>query len=158
MKIFKHRDDDYVNTAIETMMQSLEDDSQEPSLGIFWYDVYNDELFGVNSSLASECPSYTSSTFNCTVKTTKKLHEQVWKKEFHRKKDRRFLIKDYTKVPRGRVFWFEGVGYVVFTGEWIDKYPQVKELIRIEFDLPKDTEFRKDEHWNIGHGWSDELI
>ena len=32
-----------------------------------------------------------------------------------------------------------------------------KEIID-EFELSSDVRFIKDEHWNIGHGWSDELI
>ena len=66
---------------------------------------------------------------------------------------------NYTLVPRGRVFEFKDVGYVVFTGEWIDNCPEAKDLILFEFNLPEDkTEFRKDSHWDIGHGWSQEFI
>ena len=32
----------------------------------------------------------------------------------------------------------------------------VRELIIDEFNLPDDVEFKVDEHWNIGHGWSED--
>ena len=61
-------------------------------------------------------------------------------------------------VPRGRVFEFKNEGFKVYTGKWIDNYPQVKDLIIEEFQLPKeDTEFRQDYHWDIGHGWINEF-
>ena len=43
-------------------------------------------------------------------------------------------------------------------GNWIDKYPQCKDEIIYEFQLPEDTEFVKDVHWNIGRGFSDEFL
>ena len=61
-----------------------------------------------------------------------------------RKKDKRFK-GDYTQVPRGRVFQFEDGTFVVFTGDWINNYPDVKSLILEEFDLPEDaTTFKQD--------------
>ena len=44
MKIFKHRDDDDINIAIEAMIDSM-DEQDDPYVGIFWYDEENDELF-----------------------------------------------------------------------------------------------------------------
>jgi hypothetical protein len=44
-------------------------------------------------------------------------------------------------------------------GDWIKDYPSCKDLILIEFQLPKDnTEFVIDSHWDLGHGWSDKKI
>ena len=85
------------------------------------------------------------------------LHKTIWNKESHRGKDKRFL-GDYTLVPRGRVFEFEDQGFKVMVGDWIDKYPEARELIIDEFELPTDAEFVKDIHWNIGRGWSDEYF
>ena len=49
-------------------------------------------------------------------------------------------------------------GFKVMTGSWIDKYPEAKEEIIFTFDLPEqNTEFVKDSHWDIGHGWSQEF-
>lgn len=61
-------------------------------------------------------------------------------------------------VPRGRVFEFQDEGFRVYTGKWINDYPNVKELIIKEFQLPIDkTKFLIDSHWDIGHGWSQEF-
>ncbi len=42
---------------------------------------------------------------------------------------------DDKSVPRGRVFQFEKDGFVVFTGSWINDYPEAKETILFEFEL-----------------------
>lgn len=156
MKIFKYREDDTVNAAIESMIDSM-DEQDDPYVGIFWYDEKNDELFGVDKQPASDRKFYQSNQFGQKVKTGRKLHETIWKKEFMRKRDRRFR-GDYTQVPRGRVFQFEDGSFVVFTGDWINRYPHVKSLILDEFDLPEDmTSFKTDVHWQLGHGWSTEF-
>ena len=129
----------------------------DPYVGIFWYDTDQDDLFGVKMTLAEDVSFYYSTLFNANVKTCKPLHYKVWEKEFHRGKDKRFQ-GDYTKIPRGRVFEIENVGFIVTVGEWINDYPQAKELIIDEFQLPENTEFKVDSHWNIGHGWSDKFM
>ena len=65
-------------------------------------------------------------------------------------------------------FWFLDMTHdypsVQFNSNWTvrvgnEEYPHVKNMILDEFELPKDnTEFVQDIHWEIGHGWSDELI
>ena len=131
----------------------------ESYVGIFWYDINNKDLFGVVSSRASELNSYYSQLFKCNVKTCSTLHYQIWKKNHFRAKDSRFLNADYTLCPRGRVFQLNNNKFVVCVGSWIDKYPEAKSIIIEEFELPiENTEFIKDIHWEIGHGWSEELI
>ena len=62
-------------------------------------------------------------------------------------------------IPRGRVSFIKDKGFIVFIGKWIDEYPNVKSDIIYEFELPKNnTRFVYDEHWDIGHGWSDEIM
>lgn len=141
---------------IKTMSESFSK-QDDPMVGSFWYDPIKKELYGVSSTLAEDVPFYKSNQFNDEVKTGRQLHEKIWQKEFYRKKDNRFS-GDYTQKPRGRVFEFKDKGFVVFTGEWINKYPEVKKLVIEEFQLPKDkTEFRIDSHWDLGHGWSQEF-
>ena len=84
-------------------------------------------------------------------------HKDIWAKEFRRNKDSRF-VGDYTQIPRGRVCEYKDKGFVVYVGDWIDNYPEAKSEILFEFNLPETTTFVKDIHWNLGHGWSDELI
>lgn len=143
--------------AIAAMAESMEIQGT-PMVGSFWYDIDDKELFGVSSELAEGRKFYDSSDMGSRVRTGSKLHKSVWQKEHHRGKDPRFF-GDYTQVPRGRVFEFEGQGFKVYTGSWISDHPEAKQQIIDEFELPEDrTEFVQDSHWDIGHGWSDELL
>lgn len=144
----------------ESVIKSMKDcfeysESQHSQIGIFWYDVNKDELFGVNK-VDSEHFEFKPSR-DGLVKMYDKLHKDIWMKEFRHGKDDRF-VGDYTKVPRGRVAEYKDQGFVVYVGDWIDEYPSAKKEIIYEFELPSDVEFRKDRHWNLGNGWSDELI
>ncbi len=142
--------------AIDVMQQNMTLQN-EPMLGIFWYDPKSDQLFGVTSSLASDIGWYHSPQFNTNVRTERRLHEAIWQRNYFRHKDPRFH-GDYTQIPRGRVFEFQNEGFRVFTGSWINDYPQVKDMILDEFQLPPDTVFLQDIHWELGHGWSNELL
>lgn len=150
-----HSSDNQNQAAIACMAENLTNQNQA-EVGLFWYDTNKCELFGVNSTPADALEFYHSSDFNTDVKTDGRLHKSIWQKEFHRGKDSRFL-GDYTQVPRGRVFEFKDVGYVVYTGTWINKFPQAKAQILFEFNLPEDTEFRTYSHWELGHGWSNDI-
>jgi hypothetical protein len=131
------------------------DSQDEPKVGFFWYDPKEDELFGVNSELASNI------AFNKNgMKTLGKLHKDWWKKEEMRarakgKNDSIFLA-DYTQIPRGRVFEKEGKGFQIMCGNWMNE--RIKEMVVTEFDLQgQNVEIVVDTHWEIGRGWSDEF-
>lgn len=145
-----------VDAFIECMKENLEN-QDESYLGPFWYDVNKKELFGVKSTPAEDCPWYHSSFQNGDVRTGRALHSAIWKKESNRGKDLRFR-GDYKLTPRGRVFEIKDKGFVVYTGSWIYNHPEAKEEILTEFQLPESTEFKVYSHWDIGHGWSKELI
>ena len=84
-----------------------------------------------------------------SLKTSSRRHDQVWKKEHYRavarnKKDSPFYNDvDGYNVPRGRVFKDTNKFYVM-VGRWINDYPQAKDLIIDEFNLPSDVEFKYD--------------
>ena len=128
----------------------------DPEVAMFWYDPEEDELFGIKSTVATALNWYHSNQFDADIRTDTHLHKNIWQKEHFRGKDPRFQ-GDHTLVPRGRVFEFKNKGFIVFTGDWIDDYPQVKQYILDEFNLPADTQFKKDVHWDIGHGFSEEF-
>lgn len=151
------QEDGFEQALIECMAENL-DDQDEILVGPFWYDTINQELFGVSAEPVSNCPFYQSKLFNQQVKTGKRLHQAIWKKEHNHGKDKRFSVGTYTSFPRGRVFFLENDGPVVCTGAWIDKYPEARDEILYEFQLPESTQFIKKEHWDIGHGWSQELL
>lgn len=149
--------DDDVNALKELMRENMQH-QDDPEVGIFWYDVDADDLFGVKSASVDDVKFYKSNLFNNKeVKTCKPLHYKVWEREHYRGKDKRFQ-GDYTLVPRGRVFYVKDEGFVVIVGDWINDYPEVKPLIISEFNLPSDVTFKIDSHWSLGHGWSDKFM
>lgn len=153
--IERQQRDDIARSAMD-IMQENDKYQNDPEVAMFWYDPEEDELFGIRSTIASELNWYHSNQWNHDIKTDTHLHKNIWQKEFFRHKDPRFQ-GDHTLVPRGRVFEFKDEGFKVFTGDWIDEYPQVKQYILTEFNLPNDTEFIKDVHWDLGHGFSEEF-
>lgn len=158
---WKMTEDMEVNAFKETMLNSIPHQN-DGCVGIFWYDVNNNELFGVDNPLVVACQEYKSNLFNNPVRTTPKLHVDVWNKQAKKGKDHRFQ-GDYTLIPRGRVFCETledgSLLFKIMVGNWIIDYPEAKDLIIEEFDLQdKNYEFKTDEHWDIGHGYSDELL
>lgn len=155
-KCVKKREDDTTNAAIEVMINSF-NEQDEAMVGPFWYDPKKKEIYGQVVALAKDRPYYFSPSWKKNVRTGSALHKSIWEREFFRHKDKRFT-GDYTQKPRGRVFEFEGEGFKVFVGNWINDYPEAREEILYVFQLPRDkTEFVIDEHWDIGHGWSSEF-
>lgn len=147
-------DDPESNAFRKIMAENAEYDG-DPYVGIFWYDVYNEELFGVIQTLAEEATYKMTDLFPNRARTCIPLHEKVWRKGRYAKNPDPRFNRDYTKVPRGRIFEVEGKGFVVCVGSWILQHPEAKEIIIDRFDLPEDrTEFKIDEHWELGHGWS----
>ena len=143
------------DNAIDVMKEFFEDD--KPQLGIFWLDPKNMVLFGVQKG---DAEYYISKDPNKT--TYPKLHKTYWQKQHHKAVAQNntssifYNEHDYTKIPRGRIF-YENNEFVVYIGDWykdinLDKFI---ELIEDEFNLT-DFKFKIDEHWNLGHGWSEE--
>ena len=162
MKIYKrdweyNSNDSDVNALKELMSENIQH-QEDGEVGIFWYDTSSQDLFGVRAASVEDVPFYKSTLFdNKEVKTCRPLHYKVWDREYHRGRDPRFR-GDYTKVPRGRVFFVKDTGFIVVVGDWIHDHPEVRDLVIDEFNLPEDTEFRVDSHWNLGHGWSDKFM
>jgi len=141
---------------IDTMRPALDHES-DPKVGIFWYDPDIKELFGVVKSPASLLQ------FNAVwKKTAPVLHKHQWeaeRKTAQRYGGAQFFEQDYTAVPRGRVFEYKHTGFKVFTGSWILHHPEATSLILSEFSLESvHVEWVRDEHWDIGRGWSEEFI
>lgn len=140
--------------AIKEMSHFFEND--KPQLGIFWFNPSKFFLFGVNKMDAEQCLAEGHHTFP-------KLHKTFWQKQHHRaraKNDTESMYFDeynYTMIPTGRLFYIDNK-YIVKVGDWINDLDLIRftELIQDEFNLPDDFEFEIDEHWNLGHGWSEE--
>ena len=137
--------------AINEMIQYYD---EEAEVGIFWYHPLSKELFEVHSMPAS--------TLQKGQLTYPKLHKTIWQKlrQSAMNKKKKGLIydpiylEDYTMVPRGRVYFVDGI-FNVFVGSWITD--KIKKMIIKQFNLQKcEIIFKKDFHWELGHGWSSE--
>jgi hypothetical protein len=134
-------------TEIMEHMRSFNTSEDTPLVGFFWYDIKNNELFGVQSIDADQTPYYKGK------KTLQKTHKKYWQKEVHRSSKDPRIKGDYTMTPRGRVYQLQDKTFVVYVGRWIDKYQdKIEDLIKEEFNIDK-FEFVIDSHWDIGQGW-----
>ena len=130
----------------------------EPKVGIFWYSVAQKELFGV---VAHKHSDYVKPNARGGLITSSEMHEDVWKKEFHRQKYKKNGVGpfkgEYQWKPRGRVFYNPAEDqYIIGVGAWIDEYPEALDLIYEEFDLPREnTVLEKASHWDLGQTWND---
>lgn len=146
------------NQEHDTLIKVMEDNMEfqdESKVGIFWYDPKKDVLFGVCKTEASDVKPNAQGQ-----KTSKTLHRNEWQKQKNRCISKGITDTpfkgDYTQVPRGRVWQDEETSlFYITVGSWISEYPEARPLIIDEFDLTDDVEFRIDEHWEIGHGWSE---
>ena len=130
----------------------------EPKVGIFWYNITQEELFGV---VAHKHTDYAKPNARGGLITSSEMPEDVWKKEFHKQKYKKNGVGpfkgEYQWKPRGRVFYNPAEDqYIIAVGSWIDEHPQALGLIYEEFDLPKDkTILEKGSHWDLGQTWND---
>ena len=140
--------------AIDVMSENL-NNQDLPRVGIFWYDVRNDDLFGVVSSQVSEA------TVSDGLSSINTLHRDWWKKQYNKLKyknndeEKYPFVEDYKDTPRGRVFYDNNTElFVIKLGSWINKYPDAKPLIIDEFNLNNQKyAFEIDTHWEVGQGW-----
>ena len=111
-------------------------DEPMPAVGIFWYDQEAHDFFGVYKKELT--PKMVEDAAGEGIKVIN--YEQP----------------DYDKETRGRVIW-EADKFIVFVGQWAkDIEPELTELIEKYFALPY-FEYRYDEHWDLGHGWSGDM-
>ena len=142
------------NIVMAVMSQNL-NNQEAPRIGIFWYDVRNDDLFGIVSSHASEARV---SIGYANINT---LHRDYWKKQYNKLKYKNEgkevypYIGDYKDTPRGRVLYNVDYNqYIIKVGSWINEYPQAKLLIIDEFNLEDQNYiFEIGIHWEVGQGW-----
>lgn len=127
-----------------------------PKVGIFWYSIVRNELFGVVSHPVDD---YSRANASDGRITCSELHEDIWKKEYrkqHYKNDGTGLfIGAYQDKPRGRVFYHvDDDTYEVAAGKWLEQYPHVYDMILKEFNLPPErTSAKYAIHWDIGQSW-----
>ena len=139
---------------VMSAMSAFLNRQDDPKLGIFWYNEEKDELFGISSIYSDEAQ------FNLNgKKTVKTLHKSWWIKQREKLKARKqslgIFAQDYTMIPRGRIFQFSDGHFELMCGKWINDH--IVEMVKDEFNLHGVTlSITIDEHWEIGHGWSEE--
>jgi len=140
------------------MMAANRGKDNEPKVGIFWYNPQTNELFGVRSHRTSDYTKPNARSEFGTISCSE-MHEDVWKKEYHRQKHKNNGVGPYhgayEMVPRGRIFYNpKNEEYTIAVGSWIEQYPQAILLIEEEFNL-KETHHvvKKAYHWDIGQKW-----
>ena len=136
-------------------------DNGKPKVGIFWYDLANGSLFGVEKIDAEQA------VFVNGKATISKLHKTYWQKQHHRDEAKGdtssifYAEHNYTMIPRGRIFLDEATDrFYVCVGHWLNDIDQehFREVLEDEFNLPEDFDLVIDYHWDLGHGWSEELL
>ena len=134
-------------------------DEAMPAVGIFWYDPEEHDFFGVYKKELTPKMVEEAAEKGLPFINYQTLHRQIWQKQYFKAlaENRPTKFKgDYTQVPRGRVSWNID-HFVVFVGQWAnDKEEELTALLEKYFALPY-FEFRYDEHWDLGHGWSGDL-
>ena len=127
-----------------------------PKVGIFWYSIGRNELFGLVSHPVDD---YSKANASDGRITCSELHEDVWKKEFYKQKYKGdgtgLFVGPYQDKPRGRVFYnMVDDTYEVACGKWLEEYPQVYDMVLKEFNLPPEkTTAKYAVHWDIGQSW-----
>ena len=152
-RLKKMSQEDYAQ--VIRQMEANRGHGDDPKVGIFWYNESLKELFGIVSQpILDYVKAKASGIVSCVEK-----HEDVWRREYNRQKYHGDgsgpYIGPYEQKPRGRVFYqMEEDRFIVAVGKWLDEYPEARELILKEFDLPAGkTSFEYAIHWDIGHTW-----
>ena len=143
--------------AIMADMKSF--DEPMPAVGIFWYDLEENDFFGVYKKELTPKMIENAAENGLPYINYPTLHRNVWQKQYFRALAENTPTKfkgDYTQVPRGRVSWSVD-HFVVLVGQWAkDIEEELTALLEKYFALPC-FEFKYDEHWDLGHGWSGDL-
>ena len=141
------------------LMQSNRGKGDEPMVGIFWYSPQRKMLFGVRSHRVSDYTKANARSEYSSISCSE-MHEDVWKKEYHRQKYKNDGIGPYTgayeMVPRGRIFYNPATEvFTIAVGSWIHQYPEAVPLIVDEFNLAAASyEVKTAHHWDIGQKWN----
>ena len=105
---------DYYN-----LMKGFESEEIEPMVGIFWYLPEEHRLFEVHASSLSQSKMVNGHT------TYSKLHKTIWQakkcRDRAKGKETSVYYQDYTRIPRGRIFYDNGK-FIVKVGSWYKQY------------------------------------
>ena len=154
VKQTQYSEDEY--RSVLAQMEANRGKGETPKVGIFWYSIARDELFGVVSHPVDD---YSQANTSDGRITCSELHEDIWKKEYYKQRYKSdgtgLFIGQYQDKPRGRIFYnvIEDT-FEVAAGKWLQDYPHVYDMILREFNLPPEkTKAMYAIHWDIGQSW-----
>lgn len=149
-----YSEDEY--RSVIAQMEANRGKGDAPKVGIFWYSIGRDELFGVVSHPVDD---YSRANASDGRITCSELHEDIWKKEYYKQRYKNdgkgLFIGPYQDKPRGRIFYrIDDDTYEVAAGKWLEEYPHVYDMILKEFNLPPErTTAKYAIHWDLGQSW-----
>ena len=144
--------------AIDVMKANM-DTQDNPKVGIFWYQPYGNQLFGV---VAVDKDSIVRPNVGGGLISCYELHKDVWKKEFRKQKYKNDgvgpFVGDYKDKPRGRVMYNPATDtYQIMVGSWINDHLDAIDVICRQFNLmDQNVEVIRSIHWEIGMGWENQ--
>ena len=133
------------------IMASFFNAQDNGKVGLFWYDVTTNALFGV---LAVDKDSLSEISAGGLI-SCKERHEQVWRKGFSKQINKLNgegpFKGDFRDTLRGQVFYNPTTDtFEIRAGSWIDRYPEALDEIIDEFDLTGyKIEVIKDPHYDV---------
>lgn len=146
--------EEYQN-AIDVMQANM-DTQDNPKVGIFWYQPYGNQLFGV---VAVDKNSIVKPNVGGGLISCYELHKDVWKKEFRKQKYHNNgegpFKGDYKDKPRGCIMYNPATDtYQIMVGSWINDHLEAIDVICRQFNLiNQKVEVVRSIHWDIGMGW-----
>ena len=141
------------------VMQANMGTQDNPKVGIFWYQPYGNQLFGV---VAVDKDSIVRPNVGGGLVSCYELHKDVWKKEYNRQKYKNHGVEpykgDYKDKPRGRVMYNPATDtYQIMVGSWINEHLEAIDVICKQFNLSnQNVEVIRSIHWEIGMGWENQ--
>lgn len=143
MKLFKviKMSKDEESELVESMRQRR--GQTNPEVGSFFYDLEKHCLILVDTIPTKYCP-----TNGGGMKTTDKLHEDIWWEND--------MPGDFKDTPRGRVFFnTKNNKYKLALGDWAENIQdEILEKVKKRFHLENEPIYIEfGNHWNIGEGF-----
>lgn len=124
-------------------MEANRGHGDDPKVGLFWYDETCNDLIGVVTQPVRDFNQANTPDGRVTVLET---HIDVWFKQQereirHNNWDSPF-IGSFEGTPRGRIYYHPGDDrFEISVGPWYNKYPDVKQLVLEEFNLPEEKAY-----------------
>ena len=150
--------EDEAKATMDAMAANL-DKQDDPKVGIFWYQVQGERLFGV---VAVNKDSFAKPNAGGGLITCTELHKDVWKKKFHEQKyklgGKGPYTGDYKDHERGCIFYNPRTDtYQIMVGSWIKGNEKAIDMIVEEFNLQNTHyEVKISQPWEIGVGWENQ--